>query len=689
MIEINKLPPFKRMCVTIGNLPTSFMESMSYYEALQWLYDYLANTIIPTVNNNGAAITELQTAFTLLQDYVDNYFDNLDVQTEINNKLDSMAEDGSLTRLIKAYIDPIQEAFEETLTASVNASITEQNEAIAAQSTAITGQNSAIQVLEGRMDEFTSLAEGSTSGDAELADIRTSYTGEVYSNAGNAVRGEVGYTANETGTHIYNLSTRNVNQNYYDYGTGTQNDIMILKLMDYTGTPGTFIVYGKATAESNWENILYCNTADQINACKKYTRIKLTKNYYMIRLFMGYSGTGTSENVNVLFMNMKEDNINNRVFTLEDSTNTYNSLVKESGLSITNLSIKNANQNYYEFGSLSSGDTLIYKIEDYTGTPTTFVIYVQPENSSSWYVGYQANTSESIASLKNALNYYTADQNYQAVRIMMVYSGTGLSESVNMLLNKLSNNNLLTQTIKNTNAINNIQFGVSEGLYKVFKKVVCCGDSYTAGYISVGGDISQFSGEFSWPHYMATKSGNEYINCGVTGTTCKTWQSNQYGLAKANSQGDTQAYICGWAINDSNSSLDVYLPVGETSDIGTNNDTFYAQYSKVIRELHNISNDAIIFVQTCPDSDNERYAPYNAAIKYIANAYKSTYHTHCLDLAEYSSLYATTSISQDYIGSHYTAIGYEQFAEILAHVMSEYIASHISDFQSVAFIPYD
>ena len=104
MIQINKLPPFKRMCVTIGNLPTSFMESMSYYEALEWLYKYLADTIIPTVNNTGEAVTELQNAFTLLQAYVDNYFDNLDVQEEINNKLDAMAESGELTDIIAQYL---------------------------------------------------------------------------------------------------------------------------------------------------------------------------------------------------------------------------------------------------------------------------------------------------------------------------------------------------------------------------------------------------------------------------------------------------------------------------------------------------------------------------------------------------------------------------------------------------------
>lgn len=48
---------------------------------------------------------EEQQAFLDLKAFCENYFDELDVQTEINNKLDAMAEDGSLLELIKPYID--------------------------------------------------------------------------------------------------------------------------------------------------------------------------------------------------------------------------------------------------------------------------------------------------------------------------------------------------------------------------------------------------------------------------------------------------------------------------------------------------------------------------------------------------------------------------------------------------------
>ena len=103
-IETVDTSPFKRMVMTIGELPTSFVDSMTYYELLAWLCNYLQNTVIPTVNNNAEAVKELQGLFIELKTFVDDYFDNLDVQEEINNKLDDMAEAGTLQEIITTYI---------------------------------------------------------------------------------------------------------------------------------------------------------------------------------------------------------------------------------------------------------------------------------------------------------------------------------------------------------------------------------------------------------------------------------------------------------------------------------------------------------------------------------------------------------------------------------------------------------
>lgn len=99
------LPPFKRFCMTVGEIPTSYVETMSYYEMLLWFTNYLSKTVIPAINNNAEAVTELQHLFVELQDYVNNYFENLDIQTEIDNKLDAMTESGELQEIIVAYLE--------------------------------------------------------------------------------------------------------------------------------------------------------------------------------------------------------------------------------------------------------------------------------------------------------------------------------------------------------------------------------------------------------------------------------------------------------------------------------------------------------------------------------------------------------------------------------------------------------
>lgn len=102
--NIESLRPFQRFCCTIGEIPSSYKISLTYEEQLLWLCDYLENTVIPAINNNAVALKEVQDLFVKLKNYVDHYFDNLDVQSEINNKLDKMAEDGTLENILNNFI---------------------------------------------------------------------------------------------------------------------------------------------------------------------------------------------------------------------------------------------------------------------------------------------------------------------------------------------------------------------------------------------------------------------------------------------------------------------------------------------------------------------------------------------------------------------------------------------------------
>ena len=97
-MTIRNLPNFINFCMTIGEIPSSYKASLTYEEQILWLCKFLEEEVIPVVNNNSEVVKELQT-------YIGNYFKNLDIQEEINNKLEEMAQNGTLEEIIIDYIN--------------------------------------------------------------------------------------------------------------------------------------------------------------------------------------------------------------------------------------------------------------------------------------------------------------------------------------------------------------------------------------------------------------------------------------------------------------------------------------------------------------------------------------------------------------------------------------------------------
>lgn len=102
-------PTFKHICYMHLQQLTNFpyiekdFDAITDYELLCKVVDYL-NEVIKNNNEQNTVVTELYNAFVELKNYVDNFFDNLDVQDEVNNKLDEMAENGQLTDIIAQYL---------------------------------------------------------------------------------------------------------------------------------------------------------------------------------------------------------------------------------------------------------------------------------------------------------------------------------------------------------------------------------------------------------------------------------------------------------------------------------------------------------------------------------------------------------------------------------------------------------
>lgn len=217
----------------------------------------------------------------------------------------------------------------------------------------------------------------------------------------------------------------------------------------------------------------------------------------------------------------------------------------------------------------------------------------------------------------------------------------------------------------------------------MFRRVCCIGDSFTAGYtLDSSGFATETNEDLAWPHYMSEMTGCEYINCGKSGATAESWLYTPRGLPKAKETGKVDAYIIGLGLNDASDSPGMHLDVGTADDIGSDKTSFYGCMSRIVREVHDISPDAYIFMQTMPDGENggydaERYDPYNDAIRDICAEYEKDYNTRLLDLEKYKDRYLNDKVLLDNaVAGHYYPEGYREFAVLLYDIWNEYLREH-------------
>jgi hypothetical protein len=95
------LQPFRFWCQKV--LPLVYDDSLSYYELLCKVITYL-NDMGADINTLAGDVDNINKAYLELQQYVNNYFQSLDVQEEINNKLDELVSSGRLDMMLSTFI---------------------------------------------------------------------------------------------------------------------------------------------------------------------------------------------------------------------------------------------------------------------------------------------------------------------------------------------------------------------------------------------------------------------------------------------------------------------------------------------------------------------------------------------------------------------------------------------------------
>lgn len=107
---------YREVLIRLMSMTSPFIydDEETFLEMLRKFYKYLheltkaSKEMSDDINDLREEMTkyeeEINGIVEELKDYINNYFDNLDVQDEINNKLDEMVEDGTLTEIIAQYL---------------------------------------------------------------------------------------------------------------------------------------------------------------------------------------------------------------------------------------------------------------------------------------------------------------------------------------------------------------------------------------------------------------------------------------------------------------------------------------------------------------------------------------------------------------------------------------------------------
>ena len=518
-----------------------------------------------------------------------------------------------------------------------------QPEVIVAENPSLVSQLiSDVGLLSSQLDNLLSIPSGSlsTSADAALADIKVGWNGTTYDTPGDAVRGQIQSALKATGIR---LNATNYTSHFTDANNAPNNTMYFVSSDITSEMIANLPVYSQ-------NGLLTTYNFSATNSHGKLQTYSASGMLY----YRTEEGSGEIDHWSDWV----------QVADAKDIENIEN--ITQSALKATGIRLNATNYTSH--------------FTDANNAPNNTMYFVSSDITSEMIANLPVYSQNGLLTTYNfsATNSHGKLQTYSASGMLYYRTEEGSGEIYNW-----------SNWVQVADAKDPVSQSFNVNYYHtadIFTRVCCCGDSYTSGHISTD-DTTVTNEDFAWPHYMSLLTGNEYINCGRSGANVLTWQTDPRGLPKAQSSGLVQAYIIGLGLNDTAQGTSRYVELGTPSDIGTENETYYGGLSKIIRELNAISENAKIFVLTMP-KPSAIGQQYNEAIRTIVTTYQDTYPVYLIDLVEYEDLYSAPSITGDSIRGHYTAIGYHQFAEILRNVISDYINSHIAEFQNVHKIPY-
>lgn len=234
----------------------------------------------------------------------------------------------------------------------------------------ISDTNDALAVERARIDNIVALPEGSTQGDAELMDIRVGYNGATYSNAGDAVRGQV----SDLNDDIETLDTAVFykSDNLFDYTKAKNNQLP----NSWSGA-----TFNDLSTLSGWKT----SNLIEVEEGKKYCVIQngILKNSYLVDFYDSEgsflskvemnSDTTVTAPTNAAFMYMFKSGGNpdftSQNIAIKEYTSDMDYIVRPFGnleryiTSTFTYGVKKSGNVYYHFAQIGKNNYIIRRFQ--------------------------------------------------------------------------------------------------------------------------------------------------------------------------------------------------------------------------------------------------------------------------------------------------------------------------------------
>lgn len=423
----------------------------------------------------------------------------------------------------------------------------------------------ALAVERARIDAFTALPEGSTSGDAALEDIKIKADGTTADTAGNAVREQINTLDSKIDEEVTALDTK-IDEVHGQLSSEIEEiESRFIPIYDNIG--------GMAVTG----NYVSSDTTDIRGVCVGCKAMEFNR------------------------IVLKQTITNNTTLTVAIYDKTLENKLLEKKVDV--------------MGRAEEQEIIVDFDEKIV-------------MNDSWYLDVQLpfNTDNTFTSYSNSaeLNYSVVDSysypSYMYIKVskerfsnqfkiipcdFYVYLGIGIEDLI------------VEEKESETETENN-----STVPFSMFDTFGVIGDSFSVGYVKYN-EYGVTKTNYAWGKQISRKYGNKCEIYGKGGLSTRTWLSDSEGLTAMNNGTANDMYFLALGINDANGIGIDYL--GTIADIHDGNpndnpDTFYGNYGKIVEAVKAKSPHAKLCFVTIPGilSIHKTFAN---AIKEIAEHY--------------------------------------------------------------------